>query len=196
MISGVEKLDVTNPDVQRFIIEACASSKVPNKHHKSNYTKDNFLRQFAENRFDVGFFLVRHEGRPLAFFGLSTHQQNWIVLTRFIHLENVKHNFIWGAGGLYVFPFIDQTYGNKYAGIFCCMNGTKTIVTALFRRLLRTKQQTNERHPLDLYTLLPYTVVYRGVEQTVLYKTFDASAGVPPLRKHKDIEWNLYREKV
>jgi len=195
MISGVEKLDVTNPDVQRFIIEACASSKIPNKEHEHNYTKENFLRQFAENRFDIGFFLVRHEGRPLAFFGLSNHEQNWIVASRLIHLENVRHNFLWGAGGLYILPFLDQAYSNKYAGVFFCMNGTKTIATALFRRL-RTKQQNNQRHPLDSYTLLPYTVLYRGVEQTVLYKAFDASAGVPPLRKHKDIEWNLYQEKV
>ncbi len=195
MISGVEKLDITNPDVQHFIIEACARSPIPKKHHEHNYTKENFQRQFAENRFDVGFFLVRHEGAPLSFFGLSKHKDNWLVASRLIHLQNLTHNFIWGAGGLYILPFLDQEYASKYAGVFFCMNGDTTIATAMIRRL-RTQQRTNHHHPLDSYSLLPYTVMYRGVEQTVLYKTFNQTAGVPPLTKHKDLEWNLYREKA
>ena len=194
MISGVERLDITKPDVQNFIIEACATSRVAKKDLGHNYTRENFQRQFAENRFDEGFFLVRHEGVPFSLFGLSKFKNNWLVITRLIHLQTLRQNVVWGTGGMYFLPFLDQEYSNKYVGVFFCTNGARNIITVMVGH--RSRQQKINPHPLDSYSLLPYTVMHRGVEQTVLYKTFNQTAEVPPLDKYKDLEWNLRQEKV
>jgi hypothetical protein len=195
MKSGVEKLDVANPDIQRFVIAECKQSRVPKKDHDDNYSADNLRRQFNSNRFDEGFFVVREEEQPIAFFGLTKHY-NWLVITRLIHLKDDRQNFIWGAGGRYIFPFLDETYSSKYAGVFGCMNGSKATMMSIMIRRLQSTPQTSPRHPLDSYKMLPYTVLYRGVEQAVLYKSFIGADKVPPLERYKDIEWNSHRVRA
>lgn len=181
MTVPITKLDVTQPAIQKYIIGTCSTHVSAKRRQYENYTEENFMRMFAENRFNNGFFLVGTFEDPEAFFGLSEHE-GWVVIVRYIKL---KTSVLYTAVR-HMFPFVLERFKEK-KGVFFCSNGERTAPQAWHKRKINraTTKYWEHQEELDKFKLLPYTVLYRGVEQHVLYACFQNDQDVPPLPKFK-----------
>ena len=181
MTVSIIKLDVTNPTIQKYIIDTCSLHVSARRRQYENYTAENFKRMFAENRFSNGFFLVGSFDKPEAFFGLSEHD-GWVVIVRYIKLNTA----VLYTAVRHMFPFVLENFKHM-KGVFFCSNGERTAPQAWEKRKINraTTKYWEHQEALDKFKILPYTVMYRGVEQHVLYACFQNDNDVPPLPQFK-----------
>lgn len=143
-------------------------SQKQNKRLSENYTSSKIKSMFNNNRFKHGFFIIYHNNKAVAGFGLDEFQR-WCVITRFLlMLENQKIHLPIGSG-------IGIPYAYQYAsdvGIGLC--STENVSSKKYMDVIKKRYEKHINKPdllgeaaraLSTVKKLPYTVWYRGVEQ-------------------------------